>query len=119
METPLQPNQIPQPEPQPVQPAPSVPNSKSHIFSTHLLVFVVYFVGAMMVIQNNPNSGAIFLLALYLVHGLLLIIFSIIRFVRKQPREAAMYGFTALAIIIIGFGACTASIFSGFTGLEI
>ena len=96
----------------PVQPLVPATKSRTHIFGPNLLIFVVYYIATLGLLSSKANSGAFLLLALYVPHTLILIILSLIRFFKKQTRSAAMYAFTAIALGVIGFGACTFGIIS-------
>lgn len=97
---------VPQPSPTPV------PKKKLSIFTINLIIFFVYYIIVLLGLQINESFiGG--LMILYIFHAFILFILAIIRLIRKLPKDAAHFALAACAILIIGFGLCTATFFAG------
>lgn len=93
-----------------------LPVKKSKVFIINILIFIVYYLIAFFLIKSNGEL--VLLLGLYIPHTIILFILSFIRFFKGQFREAALYAFTAIALVVIGFGACAVPFFTGIINIE-
>jgi hypothetical protein len=91
---------------------------KSSIFGINVLIFFIYYVLTLILVTSNQDMF-MYLLLLYIPHSILLFVFSVIQFFRKERRKAAILGFTAIVLFIIGFGACALPFFTGIIHIEI
>jgi len=100
-----------------MNPSPNNTNPKEKIgmsiFGANLLIFIAYYLVTFFSIYTYRTYAEIlmWLLGLYVPHVLILFIISLKRYFRSQTRDAALYALTAFALLIIGFGACTAAFF--------
>jgi hypothetical protein len=102
METPTQ---------QPVN-EPQYVNPKNSIFRNNILAFLIYYVGSIVIAQNQYLLGMGFwLLGLYVPHLLILFIISAVKYRKGALKESAQYALTALTLLVIGFAGCTAGFF--------
>jgi hypothetical protein len=109
---PPQTNNVPQ---DPIfQGPPPQKNQNSKIFFFNLLVFAVYYVIAYALpVDARGHFGAMatgIVSSGYMFHAFLLLVLAIINVFRKDKAATRMYLLSMVAIIIIGFGACTVSV---------
>ena len=98
--------------------------STNPIFKANLFIFLGYYILAIASanLSSSGGSGIAFpiLMGGYMVHAGILILISIMRFIQglatKTKTNAGQYFLAALALLIIGFGACTFAFFSGVAG---
>jgi len=98
------------------QPPNPLPPKKFSIFGTNLIIFLAYYlvtVLLLMMLSRDLQGYLMWGLALYIIHAFILFIFAVIRAFQKLPRVSSEYALTAFALLIIGFGVCTATFFEG------
>jgi hypothetical protein len=118
-QTPIDPNQN-QPVTQTVtQPQVTNEGSVKSIVTINLIIFLIYYLATIFFFKNDRTGSGFLFLGLYLPHAFILMIMSFIQFARKRTRSAAAFAFTAIALGIVGFGACTATLMGNVIHLEL
>jgi hypothetical protein len=84
------------------------------VMGWNLLFLGIYFFIFLVLASVSRFDEILFIyMYAYLGHALVLLIIAMVRIVQQRNREAAEYFLTAIALPIIGYGACSALMVSG------